>query len=551
MMMMMTPLLGCPTLNDDPFVRDDDDDDDDGDDDDFVDDLVFGDPCLSLDPTDGELHNWFEGEAAGYQLGWAVVGLEDIDGDGLGEIAFSARQWDGDTNAGRVYVFFSSTLGGGEGLDLDEADVILQSPNVSRSFGHSLAALDDIDRDDKPELMVGAAGGSGTAQPSVAYLFTSTQLLADDEYDSDDAHTTIVTDITTLELGLTNPGIGSLIISLGNLDDHPSAEVAIGAAAWPEEDVGVIAIFSGEVLDGGGELDLVDAHVLLFGSVSRATVGGSMANVGDVTGDGYDDLLIGSWNLNEPDLGVNDEDGVVWFFSGGPLFASGGDWLTSDADTVIVGGDRSGGNLGISLTAIGDYDHDGVPDFAIGEPQSSHISPGDGFTRIWSGATFTNSLYDSVDADISIAGAGSEAFGTALSGAGDLNGDGEPDLLIAAPNRNRAGVQAAGVVYIARSSDLESMDSAALSADLKHKLCGATVGERIGQTTGTFSHPSRAVAIVPDVDGDGLDDILIGASMWTTNSGNLSTGRVYLVLSRFVPVEPDDVGDDDDSAEAE
>ena len=550
-LLLMLPLLACPSDDDDdafnscepgvdcsePPSGDDDDDDD------TPDELVFGDPCMLLDPTEGNLHNWFEGEADGYQLGWAVVGIDDLDGDGYGEIAFSAPQWDGESNAGKVYIFFSADLGGGSGLDLDEATLTLEGTENQGKFGLSLTALADIDRDDLPELMVGAPGSNK------AFLFLGSQLIERDDLEDEDAHAVVTTDTATDELGTNNPQIGSSATSLTNTVGP--AAVVIGATFWPGPDFGntnwgAVAVFEGEELADGGDFDLLDAGTFMRGGLHQAQIGLTVVGIGDIDDDGQGDLAIGSDDLTNTTDVASSEDGVVWFFSGSRL-TNAGELYASDYDAAILGVPGAGAKHGTAISPLGDYDGDGVDDFAVGEPRLAGISANDGAVRVWSGADFTGSTYVSEEATVSIEGAGSEGFGTSLNGAGDLNGDGLNDLIISAPDRNLAGgLQTAGLAYIARSTDLERFDGPGSSNELDHQICGSTIGERIGGVTSNWAQPSRAVAIVPDVNGDGLDDLLIGAPTWGDGVG-LSMGRVYLVLSRFERLEP--AGGDDDSAE--
>ena len=417
----------------------------------------------------------------------------------------------------------------------------LDGTDVGGAFGWSLTALADIDRDDLPELMVGAPGSNK------AFLFLGSQLAERDDLDDEEAHAIITTNTATDELGTNNPQIGSSATSLTN--PVGPAAVVIGASFWPGPEIGntnwgAIGIFDGDTLADGGDFDLLEAGTFIRGGLHQAQIGLTLAGVGDVDNDGIGDLAIGSDDLtNTVDI-ASAENGVVWFFSGSRLDGAG-DLYASDYDAVILGVEGAGAKHGTAIAPLGDYDGDNIADFAVGEPRLAGISPNDGAVRIWSGAEFTGSSYVSTDATVSIEGAGSEGLGTSLSGSGDLNGDGLNDLVIAAPDRNLAGnLQGAGLGYIARSTDIDRFDEGPGSSnELNHQLCGSTVGERIGGVASNWSVPSRAIAIVPDVDGDQLDDILVGAPTWGTGGG-LSMGRAYLVLSRFEPIESDDEGDE-------
>lgn len=139
--------------------------------------------------------------------------------------------------------------------------------------------------------------------------------------------------------------------------------------------------------------------------------GRSVANVGDHDGDGHDDFVVG-----QPGYYFNsgDTSGRAHFFSGGPL-VDGRPELTAQG----VWGSR----LGWSVTALGDFNADGDPDFAASRPGSTTPQ----VELFWGGAAL-----DAVP-DLTLGNGLSDSwYGNVISGGHDLNGDGHPDLAVGA-----------------------------------------------------------------------------------------------------------------------
>jgi hypothetical protein len=141
------------------------------------------------------------------------------------------------------------------------------------------------------------------------------------------------------------------------------------------------------------------------------------------------------------------------------------------------------------LAGVGDIDGDGVPDLAAGAPYQNVAGQGDrGQVFLFSGASGAR-LLTLNDTDPQ-AGA---YFGLALAGVGDVDGDGVPDLAVGAPNKEVAGQDAQGQVFV---------------------FSGAS-----GQLVLTLTKPSPqaqaqfgwTLAGVGDVDGDGVPDLAVGA----------------------------------------
>lgn len=243
---------------------------------------------------------------------------------------------------------------------------------------------------------------------------------------------------------------------------------------------------------------------IVSGIVADHDVGGDIAGVGDINGDGFDDLLVTS---AEP---------ASHLIYGGPgTFEPGtarGHALGIDqADVHFVGGEGSRH----TVAAAGDVDGDGFADLLIGNYEAADETGR--VYLIYGGADFPQT-YHLDSAPVVLRGiAPGDRAGYSMAGAGDIDGDGFDDILVGAPRANPALMDRAGEVYMVRGGPdlLGELELAAADA----RLTGHAELDEAG----------ISVAMAGDVDGDGFDDILVGA--WLADpGGRTNAGEAYLVL---------------------
>jgi hypothetical protein len=198
----------------------------------------------------------------------------------------------------------------------------------------------------------------------------------------------------------------------------------------------------------------------------------NIERIGDVTGDGVADMLLGD----------------LFFTSVPSQFANGQVQVLSGADGTFayeVLGPTPGSNFGISTSDLGDVSGDGVPDFVIGDPLAGGS---DGRVSVHSGVD--GSLLFGVDGD------SGERLGYAVCGLGDVNGDGVPDFVATHP----AGGLSGGGGDILSGADGSLLDS-------------------IGGGGFTADDYATSATNLGDVDGDGIADVALGAPGETANTG--------------------------------
>lgn len=322
-----------------------------------------------------------DGSVAGDLMGRSVAMLGDIDGDGKSEYAVASRSEPPAGSAeGRVTVYSGAT-----GLEV----AVLSGENAFDQFGASVACAGDVDNDGLPDLIVGAWGnGAGGTGAGRAYVYSAA------------AGAPIYT-ITGSGAG---DNLGTSVAGAGDVNNDGFDDVVVGAPTndTAGSNTGLVQVFSG-----------FDGSVLyaVSGANANDRLGNSVAGVGDINGDGHDDFA----------------SGAHLFDNGGPASVNTGQMnVYSGLDGSIIyslTGEEDGDNFGWAVAGVGDVDGDLVPDIAIGAPL--YDGPGianAGRVYLVSGVTG--------DAIHSFTGEGvSDKLGLRVASAGDVDGDGSADVL--------------------------------------------------------------------------------------------------------------------------
>ncbi|MBK8979776.1 MAG: FG-GAP repeat protein [Planctomycetes bacterium] len=390
---------------------------------------------LDVDPQRAATWTFSMGE----QIGVAVGIVDDLDRDGHPEVlvssprgAPSAVQALGDAGLRRTAYQIDSF-----GTELDP-------------FGDALTGIGDANADGRPDILVAGSGSSplvnGNRQPAAGGFRI---------YSSVQSPITVLGTFYGLQPG---DRLGTSVAHLDDLDGDGVSDFVVGA---PGSGGGSHAGYA-QVHSGVQPFALIR---VLRGTAIDDAFGASVANAGDVDGDGIGDVLVGA-----PRGGPRDE-GYVRVHSGRDgrqLFTKFG-----------LGADDG---FGTATAGLGDLDGDGHAEFAVGAPQSIRSGAARrGYVQVFSGS-------DGRLLATLAGGASDRLFGRAIAGGGDLDGDGVGDLVVGAPRPTPRG--------------------------LVHTFSGRTLGPLRSSLELDSAEPDgfgTSVVIVPDIDGDGRAELAAGA----------------------------------------
>ncbi|MEM2870557.1 MAG: FG-GAP-like repeat-containing protein [Thermoplasmata archaeon] len=217
----------------------------------------------------------------------------------------------------------------------------------------------------------------------------------------------------------------------------------------------------------------------------------SVAGAGDVNGDGYDDVIIG-----EPmNSSIGLRCGRAYIYFGGPV-------INKTADVTLTG-EGELNYFGVSVAGPGDLNGDGFDDVIVGASYCAKIEPRNDLSRAY--IFFGGAPMDSTP-DIVLEGAPNSSFGISVAGAGDVNGDEFPDVVVGAPNTTNQYGAGRAFVYFG-GPDMDNVSDAVLS--------GGGWGDGFG----------RAVSGAGDFNNDSWDDVIVGACTGVVAPESDATGN--------------------------
>ncbi len=325
----------------------------------------------------------FAGEFPGDLFGWSVDGVGDLNGDGRSEIFVGAPLWDNngiwDGGSGAAYVVSGTGTGTVAEFRINQ---------LNARLGQAVRGLGDISGD-----------GVGDLAFSIPYRdwngFTENGYVA--YYSGADI---------------------SLLFSSSGVEDGALFGYSLDVVRATGSQATSRLIVGAPGVDGGGSnrgrarlMDGFGNTISVFtGSTNDEWLGASVAGLGDINADGSEDYAIAAPYVDL--LGIGADAGLVRVFSG-----------ASTSQLFTISGSSPGANMGQSLSGVGDFNGDGRNDILAGAPNDDSGTSDGGEARLVSGTGATLHSWT---------GGVNDHMGRAVSGAGDLNGDGRADIVVGA-----------------------------------------------------------------------------------------------------------------------
>ncbi len=253
---------------------------------------------------------------------------------------------------------------------------------------------------------------------------------------------------------------------------------------------------------GGADIcPLSDAAIVLTGEQPGDLAGYVVAGIGDINSDGYDDVLIGA-----PGNDAGGDDAGASYLVSGPITASANLSTAQRRFLGLAAGDGSG----IALDGGGDFDGDGSPDLAIGAHWESSAAYQAGAVYLFTSLPAEGDIPLSEADAILLGEAEDDWAGEFISLSLDASGDGLADLLISADRSDVSGNES-GIVYLVSGP----VSGSRSLADATARLLGTAEGDRAGSTANA----------VGDLDGDGISELGIGAWAMEEQTGRIYVVR--------------------------
>jgi hypothetical protein len=466
-------------------------------------------------------------------FGYSVAMAGDVNGDGYADIIVGAPHWnEGAVDNGVAFLWY----GHASGVSTVRDWKVVGEWNDSW-YGASVATAGDVNGDGYSDVIIGAPGDLSEWGSAYAYYGSASSL----------AEAAGWTKASDRENALFGFSVGTA----GDVNGDGYADVIVGAPHWDEGHVaeGGAWVYHGK--EGG--LNLAPAWYRLSGK-AYAQYGWSVSTAGDVNGDGYSDVIVGAptWEQGQVDEGmafvyvggplglwttpnwVKDSgdagaqygysvgtagdvngDGYSDIIVGSPFYQDEGKaWVYLGSEAGVSSAphwyddcDQADSQFGASVGTAGDVNGDGYSDVIVGAPLWNHGDINEGGAFVYHGSQSGLKTTPDWEED---SGMFDAQLGYAVGTAGDTNGDGYADVIVGAPSATNGSTnEGMARVYEGSSTGLDS-------TYLWHKESGQS-GAFFGWSVGTAG----------DVNGDGYADVIVGAYLWSGGESYEGGAWVY------------------------
>ncbi len=342
-----------------------------------------------------------ESDKVNSMLGHSVSSAGDVNGDGYSDIIVGAYGYiNGQTDEGKVFVWYGGPLGLGPNGNPGNADWSVESDQAYAQMGWSVSTAGDVNGDGFSDVIIGAPGffNNFTSEGGAFIFLGSASGLA-------------ITPAVTVVSGADGANLGYSVSTAGDVNGDGYADVIAGAPGFSSGNSqtyeGKVLVFHGSATGVSPTPDWTKES-----NQASAQLGWSVASAGDVNGDGFSDIVAGAPNYD---------------YSGGAFIFNGSAAGLSTEPTWSYISNQGESSLGNSVSTAGDVNGDGYSDVIIGARYYDHEQVNEGKAYLFYGNPSGPSLNPDWTSESNQVAA---LYGYSVATAGDVNGDGYSDVII-------------------------------------------------------------------------------------------------------------------------
>lgn len=328
---------------------------------------IFSGKDLNAASTLASAFSTIYGTADGDSLGNTVSGIGDFNNDGYADVAACAIKANNNFR-GDAYIFSGSDLQ--PTMTATQAMAKMSGAADHDAFGDSIASIGDVNDDGFGDFIVGASSVAvgGNLSAGKAYIFSGQTMSSSSTIG--DAISTIVNATPKADALF-----GSSSSGAGDVNGDGAPDFIVGANS-DNGDPGFVYAFSGKDLQS--TMTTANAFAAITGAAVDDGFGSPAVGIGDVNGDGFDDVGIGSCCT-----GAGNDEGAAYIFSGAALSGA----IGTGAAFATISAANAGDYLG-DIGGVGDFDGDGKPDIVVGASGYQAMS---GIAYVFTGASLGSS----------------------------------------------------------------------------------------------------------------------------------------------------------------